>query len=189
MIGDLGAPKMSAFGVRSPGHEGSGVIVKVGENVKGWKVGDRGGVKPLLDVCRACELCWGDKETYCNTAIWTGWMKTGERKPADIDEFRLLGRDFILTRGVQAHTSNTSRAPHVIRPESLTVWMTTWRRPSCVARRLCTVASRNRACGQDNGPYFPAAVVVWEFKGCSWLKRWVSESLLWTPVLKSATSV
>ncbi|KAH6694785.1 chaperonin 10-like protein [Leptodontidium sp. 2 PMI_412] len=77
MIGDLGAPKMSAFGVRSPGHEGSGVIVKVGENVKGWKVGDRGGVKPLLDVCRACELCWGDKETYCNTAIWTGWMKTG----------------------------------------------------------------------------------------------------------------
>lgn len=27
------------------GHEGSGIVVKVGSNVKGWTVGDRAGVK------------------------------------------------------------------------------------------------------------------------------------------------
>ncbi|OAP53745.1 hypothetical protein AYL99_12083 [Fonsecaea erecta] len=36
-MGDLGTPPMSAFGVRSPGSEGAGVVVKVGSNVKNWK--------------------------------------------------------------------------------------------------------------------------------------------------------
>lgn len=33
MQGDLGMPPMSAFGVRFPGHEGAGVVVKSGANV------------------------------------------------------------------------------------------------------------------------------------------------------------
>ncbi|KAK5444173.1 hypothetical protein LTS15_010526 [Exophiala xenobiotica] len=37
MRGDLDLPPMSAFGVRSPGHEGAGIIVKLGNNVKNWK--------------------------------------------------------------------------------------------------------------------------------------------------------
>ena len=68
---------MSTFGVRSPGHEGAGIVVKVGANVKNFKLGDRAGVKPLLDTCGACELCWGDKETYCRTAIHAGLMAPG----------------------------------------------------------------------------------------------------------------
>ncbi|GMF74443.1 unnamed protein product [Aspergillus oryzae] len=72
--GDLGTPPMSTFGVRSPGHEGAGVVVKVGANVKNFKLGDRAGIKPLLDTCGACDLCWGDKETYCPTAIHAGLM-------------------------------------------------------------------------------------------------------------------
>lgn len=77
MLGDLGMPPMSTFGVRSPGHEGAGVVVAMGDNVSGWKLGDRAGMKPVYDVCHQCELCWGDKETYCEKAIHTGLLVTG----------------------------------------------------------------------------------------------------------------
>ncbi|KMP07192.1 hypothetical protein DIZ76_016981 [Coccidioides immitis] len=77
MLGDLGGPTMAGNNVRSPGHEGAGVVVKVGSNVKGWRVGDRAGVKPMWDTCGACELCWGDKETYCPKSISTGLQVSG----------------------------------------------------------------------------------------------------------------
>ena len=77
MQNDLGTPPMSAFGVRSPGHEGAGVVVKVGTNVKNFKLGDRAGIKPLLDTCGSCHLCWEDKETYCKGAVHTGLMMPG----------------------------------------------------------------------------------------------------------------
>lgn len=47
---DLPMPRMTDFGIRSPGHEGAGVVVKIGSNVKNWKVGDRGGVKPMVGI-------------------------------------------------------------------------------------------------------------------------------------------
>lgn len=77
MLNDLGSPPMSHFGVRSPGHEGAGVVVKLGSNVTNWKLGDRAGMKPVFDVCHQCELCWGDKECYCPKAVHTGLMATG----------------------------------------------------------------------------------------------------------------
>ena len=77
MLEDLGTPPMSTFGVRSPGHEGAGVIVKIGANVKNFKVGDRAGLKPIWDTCGNCQLCWGDKECYCPQAQHTGLMRTG----------------------------------------------------------------------------------------------------------------
>ncbi|KAG8631662.1 hypothetical protein KVT40_000802 [Elsinoe batatas] len=77
MLGDLGMPPMSHFGVRSPGHEGAGVVVAMGAQVTGWSLGDRAGMKPVYDVCHSCELCWGDKETYCEKAIHTGLLVTG----------------------------------------------------------------------------------------------------------------
>ena len=77
MAGDLGAPPMSTFGVRSPGHEGAGVVVQVGANVTNFRVGDRAGIKPVMDTCNACELCWGDKETYCKNIVLTGLAATG----------------------------------------------------------------------------------------------------------------
>ncbi|OJI96710.1 hypothetical protein ASPVEDRAFT_48839 [Aspergillus versicolor CBS 583.65] len=74
MRGDLGLPPMSNFGVRSPGHEGAGIVVKVGANVKNFKMGDRAGIKPISDTCGSCAMCWDDKETYCKSAIHTGLM-------------------------------------------------------------------------------------------------------------------
>jgi D-arabinose 1-dehydrogenase-like Zn-dependent alcohol dehydrogenase len=76
MKADLTAP-MSTFGVRSPGHEGAGVVVKIGASVKNFKIGDRAGIKPILDTCGSCDLCWGDKETYCKQGIHTGLMAPG----------------------------------------------------------------------------------------------------------------
>jgi alcohol dehydrogenase, propanol-preferring len=77
MLNDLAIPKMSELGVRSPGHEGAGVVVKIGANVKTFKVGDRAGIKPLMDVCQSCETCWNGKENYCADAIHTGIMCAG----------------------------------------------------------------------------------------------------------------
>ncbi|KAF9886564.1 hypothetical protein FE257_011336 [Aspergillus nanangensis] len=78
MQNDLGTPKMSSFGVRSPGHEGAGIVVKVGANVTNFKLGDRAGVKPLMDTCGNCDLCWGDSETYCRAGVHTGLMTAGQ---------------------------------------------------------------------------------------------------------------
>jgi len=75
MKGDLNTP--TPMTVRSPGHEGAGVVVKVGSEVKNWKVGDRAGIKPILDTCGACDLCWNDKEAYCNEVVTTGLDATG----------------------------------------------------------------------------------------------------------------
>ncbi|KAJ9603817.1 hypothetical protein H2200_012003 [Cladophialophora chaetospira] len=41
MLNDIGTPSMSSFQTRSPGHEGAGVIVKVGSDVTSLKVGQR----------------------------------------------------------------------------------------------------------------------------------------------------
>ena len=77
MLEDLPMPSMRDFNVRSPGHEGAGVVVAVGEKVTNWKVGDRGGVKPMWDCCMNCELCWGTHETHCAKSVSTGLMVAG----------------------------------------------------------------------------------------------------------------
>jgi propanol-preferring alcohol dehydrogenase len=51
--------------------------VKVGNNVKGWNVGDRAGIKPLLDVCHNCEHCWNGRENYCQNGVYTGLVAEG----------------------------------------------------------------------------------------------------------------
>jgi D-arabinose 1-dehydrogenase-like Zn-dependent alcohol dehydrogenase len=69
---------MSTFGVKCAGHEGAGVIVKVGDLVKNLKVGQRAGFKPIVDVCHTCEQCRTGRETYCAKAIFTGLMADGK---------------------------------------------------------------------------------------------------------------
>ena len=77
MMNDWAVPPMSQFGTKCAGHEGAGVVVKLGANVQGWKVGDRGGVKPLWDVCHNCEHCWNGRENYCQKGVYTGLVATG----------------------------------------------------------------------------------------------------------------
>lgn len=78
MLEDWAMPRLSDFGVKCGGHEGAGVVVKVGANCgSSWKVGDRVGIKPLLDVCHNCEQCWNGRENYCAKGIYTGLMAAG----------------------------------------------------------------------------------------------------------------
>lgn len=77
MLNDIGAPPLASFGVSSPGHEGAGVIVKVGSDVKSLKVGQRAGYKPTWDVCHSCDSCRRGREQYCKQAVPTGMAKPG----------------------------------------------------------------------------------------------------------------
>lgn len=112
MLEDLPMPTMREFGTRSPGHEGAGVVVKVGSNVKDWKVGDRGGVKPMMSVCLNCEHCWGLRETYCAKAVATGLMVNGKglisRRSAS---FRLINWQGTYQQYIASPARYTSRIP------------------------------------------------------------------------------
>ncbi|KAK3622123.1 hypothetical protein LTR22_024947 [Elasticomyces elasticus] len=77
MMNDWAVPPMSHFGTTCAGHEGAGVVVKVGSKVTDWKVGDRGGVKPLWDVCHNCQECWNGRENYCQKGVYTGLVAQG----------------------------------------------------------------------------------------------------------------
>ena len=80
MAADWGLGKMSDFGTKCAGHEGAGVIVKVGENCKRLKPGMRAGFKPIEDVCYMCEQCKTDQECYCSGAVFTGLHCDGTYK-------------------------------------------------------------------------------------------------------------
>ncbi|KAI8816374.1 alcohol dehydrogenase 2 [Fimicolochytrium jonesii] len=59
------------------GHEGAGVVVKVGENVDFLQEGDRVGVKWLQSTCGQCEFCLDGKETVCSNQQRTGFSCDG----------------------------------------------------------------------------------------------------------------
>ncbi|OMO75487.1 Alcohol dehydrogenase superfamily, zinc-type [Corchorus olitorius] len=67
-----------------PGHEITGVITKIGNNVKNFKVGDRVGVGCLAASCLECEFCKSSQENYCdqiqftyNGIFWDGSVTYG----------------------------------------------------------------------------------------------------------------
>jgi D-arabinose 1-dehydrogenase-like Zn-dependent alcohol dehydrogenase len=47
------------------GHEGVGVVQKIGKDVKAFKVGDRAGWGYEHDSCGRCEQCLTGQETFC----------------------------------------------------------------------------------------------------------------------------
>jgi alcohol dehydrogenase (NADP+) len=47
------------------GHEIIGTVVRVGEEVKLFKLGERVGVGAQVWACLDCEICKSDNENYC----------------------------------------------------------------------------------------------------------------------------
>jgi propanol-preferring alcohol dehydrogenase len=80
MSNDWGIAPMSYFGTQCAGHEGAGVIVKVGERVKRLVVGQRAGIKPIAETCGSCEQCIEGQDQYCASAKLTGFLTDGEYK-------------------------------------------------------------------------------------------------------------
>lgn len=65
MLNDWALPKMSDLGTKCAGHEGAGVIVKVGSDVKTLKPGMRAGYK----VCKRLWLYKGVSLKSCSEAL------------------------------------------------------------------------------------------------------------------------
>ncbi|MCX2492441.1 NAD(P)-dependent alcohol dehydrogenase [Pedobacter sp. PF22-3] len=64
-----------------PGHEIVGRVVKVGDHVKKFKVGDLAGTGCMVDSCQVCENCKQDLEQYClegNTQTYNGLERDGK---------------------------------------------------------------------------------------------------------------
>ncbi|QPH39348.1 NAD(P)-dependent alcohol dehydrogenase [Pedobacter endophyticus] len=64
-----------------PGHEIVGRVVKVGDHVKNFKVGDLAGTGCMVDSCQVCENCKQDLEQYClegNTQTYNDRERDGK---------------------------------------------------------------------------------------------------------------
>lgn len=61
-----------------PGHEIVGRIVKIGDHVKNFKVGELAGVGCFVDSCRHCQSCLEGEEQYCDEGM-TGTYNSYER--------------------------------------------------------------------------------------------------------------
>ncbi|PAV59514.1 hypothetical protein WR25_16320 isoform A [Diploscapter pachys] len=59
------------------GHEGSGKIVKMGGNVKNWKIGDKVGVQMMNNACSSCEFCKKEKHFLCPSIVEFGVSRPG----------------------------------------------------------------------------------------------------------------
>nr|ACI12882.1 NAD-dependent alcohol dehydrogenase [Euglena gracilis] len=74
-----------------PGHEGAGVVVKVGEGVSTLKVGDRVGSAWLHDSCGHCHYCRAGWETVCGHQAQTGFASNGCFAEYSIAEAEYIG--------------------------------------------------------------------------------------------------
>lgn len=66
--GDIATPKLPI----TPGHQIVGVIDKLGDGVKEWKLGDCVGVPWIGGTCGDCFYCQSGKENLCESATFTG---------------------------------------------------------------------------------------------------------------------
>lgn len=83
-----------------PGHEIVGKVVKVGNQVKKFKIGDTAGVGCIVDSCRTCDNCKEGLENYCtngNTGTYNGKeQKTGNPTYGGYSNTIVVHEDFVL---------------------------------------------------------------------------------------------
>jgi len=83
-----------------PGHEIVGRVVKVGAQVKKFKVGDLAAVGCLVDSCRTCENCKEGLEQYClkgSVGTYNARAKDGTPTYGGYSNFIVVHEDFVLS--------------------------------------------------------------------------------------------
>jgi len=71
--GELEGPKLPLI----IGHEIVGTVVRTGERVRRFRVGDRLGVPWLGSTCGGCPSCLRGRENLCDRALFTGYTIDG----------------------------------------------------------------------------------------------------------------
>lgn len=71
--GDLRARRLPIV----PGHQAVGRVESLGEEVNGWRVGQRAGAAWLASTCGLCRFCASGRENLCPGARFTGWDRDG----------------------------------------------------------------------------------------------------------------
>ena len=71
--GELPNPKFPLI----PGHEIVGTVIKTGDLVEKFSVGDRVGVPWLGYTCMECRYCKREQENLCDSALFTGYTIDG----------------------------------------------------------------------------------------------------------------
>src|SRR5258707_765252 len=59
------------------GHEIVGKVIKIGDGVGGFAIGERVGVPWLGSTCGECVYCLSGRENLCERAKFTGYMLDG----------------------------------------------------------------------------------------------------------------
>jgi propanol-preferring alcohol dehydrogenase len=71
--GDLAARTLPIV----PGHQIVGRVLRVGDGVTEWSVGERAGAGWLGGACGSCEYCKSGRENLCADAEFNGWDRDG----------------------------------------------------------------------------------------------------------------
>lgn len=91
--------KMSQYPI-VPGHEVIGRVTAVGDNVKGFTIGEMVGVGCMVDSCRHCQSCKADEEQYCeagNTLTYNSPDKhLGGMTYGGYSKHMVVDQDFVL---------------------------------------------------------------------------------------------
>ena len=82
-----------------PGHEIVGRIIKVGDHVKNFKVGELAGVGCMVDSCQHCENCKQGLEQYClegSTQTYNNLDRTGVPTYGGYSNNIVVREEFVL---------------------------------------------------------------------------------------------
>jgi uncharacterized zinc-type alcohol dehydrogenase-like protein len=82
-----------------PGHEIAGIVAAVGDQVTGFKPGDRVGVGCMVNSCRECENCQDGEEQYClkgNTGTYGSTDRDGTITYGGYSDHVVVNQDFVL---------------------------------------------------------------------------------------------
>lgn len=82
-----------------PGHEIVGKVIKVGEHIKNFKIGDLAGVGCMVDSCQVCENCKDGLEQYCfegNTGTYNSKGRDGVPTYGGYSNNIVVREEFVL---------------------------------------------------------------------------------------------